>query len=139
MHLEPMKAMKVQAGRLSTQLLFTLAVALCLVLGIVGLVLPIIPGLLFLAFAGVMLAPHVPALNRAMRRSPLLSRYMDDAENLRALNWPDQLRLGALLSLRMMLDGARFAFAAVGRLLDGFGRHHLKRAESRRGMHHGVM
>ena len=105
----------------------------CLVIGIVGLILPIIPGLLFLAIAAILLAPHVPALNNWMRRSPLMSRYMDDAENLRSLEAGDRVRLGALLSLRMFIDGLKYIGAAISGLFDDFGRHHSRRAGSRRG------
>ena len=129
------QSMKRHAGQLSLKLLFVLAVAICVVLGVVGLVLPIIPGLLFLAIAAIMLAPHVPALNRWLRRSPLMRRYLNDAENLRSLETPDRLKLGALLSLRMLIDGAKYVFGLIAGLFDNFGRHHLRRARSRRGFY----
>ncbi|MGD2166503.1 MAG: DUF454 family protein [Gammaproteobacteria bacterium] len=122
-------SMKRHAGHLSVKLLFALVVIACLALGIIGLLLPIIPGLLFLGITGVLLAPHVPALNDWMRRSPLMSRYMDDAENLRSLEFPDQIRLGFFLSLRMLLDGAKFVFGVIAGLFDN---RRISRGRSKR-------
>jgi uncharacterized membrane protein YbaN (DUF454 family) len=129
------KSMKRNAGHLSLRLLFWLAVAACLILGVVGLILPIIPGLLFLAIAALMLAPHIPALNDWLRRSPLMSRYVEDVEGLRSLQTGDQLKLGALLSLRMFIDGLKFLAKAITGQFDDFGRHHLRRGGSRRGQY----
>ena len=56
-------SMKRNAGHLSLRLLFWLAVAACLILGVIGLVLPIIPGLLFLA-----IAVFLPGENRLQAR-----------------------------------------------------------------------
>lgn len=127
------QSMRRNAGHLSLKLLFWLAVAACLILGVVGLVLPIIPGLLFLAIAALMLAPHIPALNDWLRRSPLMNRYMQDVEGLRSLETADQLKLGALLSMRMFIDGLKYAGNTIAGLFENFGRHYLRRAGFRRG------
>ena len=129
------QSMRRNAGHLSLKILFWLAVGACLSLGVVGLVLPIIPGLLFLAIAALMLAPHIPALNDWLRRSPLMSRYMQEVEGLRSLQTGDQLKLGALLSIRMFIDGLKYVGNAIAGLFDNFGRHHLRRAGSRRGFY----
>lgn len=126
-------SMKQHAGHLSLKLLFAIAVAAFIVLGIIGLVLPIVPGLLFLAIAAIMLAPHIPALNTWMRRSPLMSRYIEDAENLRTLAIVDQIRLGALLSLRMLIDGARYALRLLRGLFNDVTERQAKRTGARRG------
>ena len=106
-----MESIRQQAGRLSGGVLVFLVVAACLTLGVIGLILPLVPGLLFLAIAAVMLAPYVPALSDWMRRSPVTRRYMEDADRLHTLELGDRLRLGFLMSLRMLIDAARFAAA----------------------------
>ena len=108
-----MQSLQQHAGQLSAKLLVFIVIAACLALGFIGLILPIVPGLLFLAIAALLLAPYVPALGDCMRRSPIMSRYMDDADRLRMLDLGDQIRLGCLMSLRMLLDGARFCLAFV--------------------------
>ena len=125
--------MKRHAGYISGKLLFALAFIICLALGLIGLVLPIIPGILFLGIAALMLAPYVPALNNWMHRSPYMRHWLDEVHALKTLQLRDQLRLGALLSLRMMLDGARYIAAQLGRLFSNFGRNHLYRSGARRG------
>jgi len=102
--------MKRHAGQLSGQVLILLVIVACLALGLIGLILPIIPGLLFLAIAAILLAPYIPALGDWMRRSPIMSRYMDDAERLHTLEFPDQIKLGFFLSLRMLIDSLKFMF-----------------------------
>ena len=113
-----MQSMKHHAGQLSAQLLIFLVILACLALGLIGLILPIIPGLLFLAIGAILLAPYVPALGDWMRRSPVMSRYMDDAERLHTLELPDKLKLGFFMSLRMMIDGAKCVFRFVQDKLD---------------------
>jgi len=120
------------AGHISGKLLFTLAVAVCLILGIAGLVLPVIPGLLFLAIAALLLGPHVPAIGNWLHRNPTMHGYVEDAEQLRNLKFRDQLRYGVLLSIKMTLDGAKLVLRLVGRVFERLGRQHLKRGRSRR-------
>lgn len=124
---------KHHAGYISGRLLFAIAFLACLLLGLIGLVLPIIPGILFLGIAALMLAPYVPALNNWMHRSPHMRRYLAELNALKSLHLRDKLHLGALLSLRMMLDGARYITAQLGRLFSNFGRCHMYRSGARRG------
>ena len=115
-----MKSMRQQLGHLSAQLLIFIFIIALVVLGLIGLVLPIIPGLLFLAIAAILLAPYVPALSDWMRRSPVMSRYIDDAERLHSLELPDKLKLGFFLSLRMLIDSTKFVFGFVKNRFDDF-------------------
>ncbi|MCP5144890.1 MAG: DUF454 family protein [Gammaproteobacteria bacterium] len=102
------------AGQVSSQMLIFIAIIACLALGLIGLLLPIIPGLLFLGIAAVLLAPYVPALGDWMRRSPVMRRYMDDAEKLASLPAIDRIKAGLWLSLRMLVDSARLLFDFIG-------------------------
>lgn len=91
---------------LMKMLLLTLA-SLCLLLGVIGLLLPIIPGIVFLVLGAWLLAR---ASSRAAaqldthpgwqkgRRFWLRSRY---------LNSRDKLRLTVLLACRSLVDGIR--------------------------------
>lgn len=115
-----MNSLKRHAGQISGQVLVVLVIVACLALGLIGLILPIIPGLLFLAIGAILLAPHIPALGDWMRRSPVMSRYMDDAEKLHTLEFPDQLKLGFFLSLRMLIDSLKFVFAFLRDRVDDF-------------------
>jgi len=115
-----MQSMQRHAGNITAKALVFIVIAACLALGLIGLILPVIPGLLFLALAAILLAPHVPALGDWMRRSPIMSRYMDDAERLGSLDLEDQLKLGFFLSLRMLIDGLRLGIGFLRRRFDDF-------------------
>ena len=65
---------------LLAKLLTLMFVLICLAVGVVGLILPIIPGLLFLAIAAMIAARHSPSLDRWLRKNRLLRGYLDSGE-----------------------------------------------------------
>ncbi|MGA1742238.1 MAG: DUF454 family protein [Pseudohongiellaceae bacterium] len=65
---------------LLAKLLALMFVLICLAVGVVGLILPIIPGLLFLAIAAMIAARHSPSLDRWLRKNRLLRGYLDSGE-----------------------------------------------------------
>ena len=89
---------------LSARLIAVLLVALCLVIGAAGLVLPIIPGLLFLAIAVLICARAFPSLERWLRRSRTLDRHLDRADGFMNLSLWRKVQFGSLLSLKILLD-----------------------------------
>jgi uncharacterized membrane protein YbaN (DUF454 family) len=86
--------------------------------GAVGLILPIIPGLLFLAIAGLIAAKHSSSVDRFLRRSPTLSGYLDSADGFVDLPVLGKIQFGVLLCLRMLIDAVAFAVSAVARLIN---------------------
>jgi uncharacterized membrane protein YbaN (DUF454 family) len=97
----------------------TLAIALflvCLVLGLIGIVLPIIPGLLFLAIAALICARHSPAFARWLHRNRTMGSYLDDANRVAGLGLPQMLRYGGLMCLKLSLEGIALAAATVGKV-----------------------
>lgn len=79
-------------------------VVVCLILGTVGLVLPIIPGLLFLAIAAVIAARHFPSVERRLRRNRALNMHLDRADVFFHLNFWRKLQLGGLMCIKLLLD-----------------------------------
>ena len=65
---------------LLAKLLTLMFVLICLAVGVVGLILPIIPGLLFLAIAAMIAARHSPSLDRWLWKNRLLRGYLDSGE-----------------------------------------------------------
>ena len=55
-------------------------IVICLAVGVVGLILPIIPGLLFLAIAAMIAARHSPSLDRWLRKNRVIGSYLDSGE-----------------------------------------------------------
>jgi len=94
------------------RLLYGLAAAFCLLLGIVGLVLPIIPGIVFLAIAGVLLSKTSPRFARVFSKD----KFKASGRYLRAstsLPWLDRVRLGGWLAARGVINGTRALMQTV--------------------------
>lgn len=77
---------------------------LCIALGLVGLVLPILPGLLFLAIAAVIMARNFPSMDLWMRKNRTLNRHLDGADGFLSLSTPQKLRYCGWFCLKVVLD-----------------------------------
>lgn len=87
-------------------------------LGIVGVVLPIIPGLVFLAIAALIAARHFPPLAFLLERNQYGRRAMRYSNGFMDLDWWDKARLCFWGTVKVTLDGARWAIRALGRVFD---------------------
>lgn len=105
------------SGGLAAKIVAAAAVLACLVVGVAGLVLPIIPGVLFLGVAALIVARWSPALERAMRRSRTLGGYLDQTAGFERLSLLRQIQLGAWLTLKALVDSVVWVVAACARLL----------------------
>jgi uncharacterized membrane protein YbaN (DUF454 family) len=94
-----------------------LFILICLAIGAVGLILPIIPGLLFLAIAAIVAARHSPAFERVLRRSRTMSGYLDSTEGFLALSLSKKIQFGALLCLKMLIDAVAYVVSVVAKLV----------------------
>jgi len=92
-------------------------IVVCLIVGVVGLVLPIVPGLLFLAIAAVIGARYSPALDRMLRRNATIGGYLDRAGGLADLPLAKKVQLGCLLCVKALIDGVTFLVSTVTRLV----------------------
>jgi uncharacterized membrane protein YbaN (DUF454 family) len=89
----------------------------CLAIGLAGLILPIIPGLLFLGLAALIAARHSPALERLFRSNATLSGYLDRTEGFLDLPLGKKVQLGLLLCLKMLIDTVAFVVTFVAKLV----------------------
>lgn len=105
-------------GKLGTQLIACLAILVCLTLGAIGLLIPILPGLLFLAIAAVIIAKHSPSMDRWLRGNATLGAYLDRADRIHDLPFAKKLQYGGLLFLKMLIDGMAFVVAMVAKLVN---------------------
>ncbi len=106
------------ASNMPAKLAACLAVLACVGIGIVGLVLPIVPGIVFLALAAVVAARHFPSVARRLRRNETLERHLDSADRFLELPVARKAQVGALLCVKILLDALAFAGAAASRLLE---------------------
>jgi uncharacterized membrane protein YbaN (DUF454 family) len=77
----------------------------CVVIGLFGLVLPIIPGLLFLAIAAFIAAKHFPSVDARLRAHRAIDKHLNNADRFRNLSLPAKVQIAGWLCLKMMVDG----------------------------------
>lgn len=108
----------VQLGNVSVKLIAALFVVICLAIGAVGIVLPIIPGLLFLALAALIVTRHFPSTEFWLRKSRTMDAYLDKTEGFFELDFRHKLKLGALLCAKMLIDGIAYVVASVRKFVN---------------------
>lgn len=92
-------------------------ILICLAAGIVGLILPIIPGLLFLALAAMIAARHSPATDRWLRKNRVLGSYLDSGRGFFKLDWRGKIQFLLWLCLKIFIDTILLVFAFCAGLL----------------------
>ena len=92
-------------------------IVVCLLLGFAGLILPLIPGLLFIGIAAIVAAKVSPRFAELLRQNETLRGYLDRTEGFGALPLDQKVKLVGLLILKAMIDGVTFLVGAVMRLL----------------------
>lgn len=98
--------------------LYGIGAGICLLLGVIGLVLPIIPGIVFLAIGAMLLGKvssrfaHFPI----PRRPRPGNRYLQASASLSRI---DRLRLGGWVVARGMVNAAGALFRALSKQLAG--------------------
>tara|TARA_R110000772_G_scaffold71427_6_gene156596 strand:- start:357 stop:740 length:384 start_codon:yes stop_codon:yes gene_type:complete len=105
------------ASSLLVKLLAFFFILICLAVGIVGLILPIIPGLLFLAIAAMIAARHSPATDRWLRKNRVFSAYLDSGRGFFKLNWWGKIQFLLWLCLKIFIDTIVLIFAVIAKLL----------------------
>jgi uncharacterized membrane protein YbaN (DUF454 family) len=101
----------------STKLIAAGVIVVCLLLGIAGLVLPLIPGLLFLGLAAIVAARVSPRFAETLRQNETLRGYLDRTEGFGSLPLDQKVKLAGLLILKALIDGVAFLVAGVMKLL----------------------
>jgi uncharacterized membrane protein YbaN (DUF454 family) len=107
-----------RASSLPAKLIAAVLVAAFLALGLVGLILPVVPGLLFLVLAAALVARNIPATDRWLRKSRKLGKYLDQADGFFELGPWRKAQLAGLLCLKGLLDGIAFAKSQLTKLLN---------------------
>jgi uncharacterized membrane protein YbaN (DUF454 family) len=101
----------------STKLIAAGVIVVCLLLGFAGLILPLIPGLLFLAIAAIVAAKLSPRFAETLRQNETLRGYLDRTEGIENLALGDKIKVGGLLFVKALIDGVAFLVASVMKLL----------------------
>ena len=97
--------------------LIAAGVIVVLLLGFAGLILPLLPGLLFLAIAAIVAAKFSPRFAEMLRRNDTLRGYMDRTEGFNELPLDQKLKLAGLLFVKATIDGVALLVAGVMKVL----------------------
>lgn len=110
--------MKISAHRLGdlpAKLAACLLILVCVALGIVGLIVPIVPGLVFLAIAVVIVARHFPWLGRRLRRNRTIGVHLERVDRFLDLRFWSKVQVAGLICAKLLLDGLALVSALVTR------------------------
>jgi len=100
-----------------SSLLALIILLLCLAVGMVGLILPIIPGFLFLILGALIAAKLFPAVDRKLRRYAWFRSYLEKSANFFMLTWRGKTQLICWFVLKALLDSILWIVAALAWLL----------------------
>lgn len=90
---------------------------LCIAVGLLGLLLPVLPGLLFLAFAALIAAKLFPGFENTLRRNRFFAPYLDQSQNFMQLSWRGKVRFACWMTLKVTVDGIRMLLAGIAGLV----------------------
>jgi uncharacterized membrane protein YbaN (DUF454 family) len=86
-------------------------------LGVIGILLPILPGLVFMLIAALIAARHFPALGWLLERNRYSRKALQVSNGFMDLGWWDKLRLCFWGTVKITLDGVQWGVRAVGRVI----------------------
>jgi uncharacterized membrane protein YbaN (DUF454 family) len=98
---------------LTTKLIACAVIVACLLFGLAGLILPLIPGLLFIAIAVFVAAKLSPRFAAVVSENETLRGYLDQAERIAGVPLAQKIQVVGLLLLKMLIDGVAFVVAGV--------------------------
>lgn len=103
---------------ISTKLIACGVIVVCVLIGFAGLILPLIPGLLFLGVAAFVAARVSPRFASVLRQNDRLSGYMAQADRIAGVPLPQKVQVVGLLLLKMLIDGVALLVAGVMKLVN---------------------
>jgi uncharacterized membrane protein YbaN (DUF454 family) len=91
----------------------------CVVIGVAGLVLPVIPGLLFLAIAAYIAARQFPSFDARLRSHRAIARHMGNADRFGRLSLGAKVQVAGWLCLKAIAEGFASLKSLVAKLGSG--------------------
>ena len=104
------------------KLLALVILLLCAAIGMAGIILPVIPGLLFLAVAAIIAARLFPPLDRRLRRNAMFAPYMDKTDGFWRLSLQGKVKFAFWLTLKIIWDSMVLLVQYLGKLIAWLGR-----------------
>jgi uncharacterized membrane protein YbaN (DUF454 family) len=104
-------------GNLTAKLIACLLIVVCFAVGAVGLILPVVPGLLFVAIALMIVARYFPSVDRRLRKNRTIGSYLQSSDGFGGLSFGKKIQYGLLLCLRLFVDAVAFLVYVASKLL----------------------
>jgi uncharacterized membrane protein YbaN (DUF454 family) len=101
----------------TAKLIACAVIVACLALGVIGLLLPIIPGLLFLAVAAAVAAKLSPRFASMLRENATIASYLDRTDGFLDLPLGKKIQVGCLLCVKALIDGVALLVTGILRLM----------------------
>lgn len=90
---------------------------MCLVLGVVGLIIPILPGVLFLAGALYLLTRGSSRVKQMADEHPRLRSFQQRMEQMDAASMMQRAQVACLMTLQSFVSGTRKLFLGFRRMV----------------------
>jgi len=79
-------------------------IGICLILGVIGLILPVIPGILFLFIGAVLLSKLSPRFAGLLKQNTWAQKWQRRAGSFRQMNNGHRLKLSFLMAAKSLVD-----------------------------------
>ena len=85
------------------KLVYLVIAVICIMMGIIGLIVPIIPGVLFLVAAVYFLGKVSNRIRRWSDRQPILNKIQSKFQRLNTIDVVDRIKVVSLMGLEMLV------------------------------------
>ncbi len=106
------------APSLFIRLLALVILLLCVAIGMAGIILPVIPGLLFLAIAVIIAARLCPPLERRLRKNAMFAPYMDKSDHFTRLSLQGKVKFAFWLTAKIVWDSFVLLLQYAGKFIN---------------------
>lgn len=87
------------------KVIFLILGIICTILGVIGVILPVMPGIVFFVMAGYFLQKSSPKMHQRLLSIPYIGPAMRDWENYGVMNWQTKLALVAFCFITTFVIG----------------------------------
>lgn len=95
------------------KLIYLVIAVVCIMIGIVGLIIPIIPGVLFLVAAIFLMGKVSTRVKQWSDQQPLIQKIQNRLHRLQGASALNQMKVVALMSLESLVSGLAAVFSRV--------------------------
>lgn len=91
-------------GQLIRKTMLIAVIGICLILGVIGLILPVIPGILFLLIGAVLLSKLSTRFAGYLKQNTWAQKWQRRGNSFRQLNNGHKLKLSFLMAAKSLVD-----------------------------------